>query len=122
VEPGHLYSEEPYRGEGLAVAVQQLLQSGAARGAIREVYSSMNGEHHWAKEWGVAFLRSSGGFLSDHAMHHPADCYGDTGAACGVLLAGLAALGIAQAYRQSPALVYGSSDRGQRAALVVSAA
>jgi 3-oxoacyl-[acyl-carrier-protein] synthase-1 len=120
-EEGHLYSEQPYRGEGLASAIQQLFQSGAAGGPIQEVYSSMNGENHWAKEWGVAFLRSSGAFLPDHGMHHPADCYGDTGAASGVLLVGLAALGIKAGYRRSPALVYGSSDRGLRAALTVSA-
>ena len=122
MEPGHLYSEEPYQGNGLALAVQQLIQSGAMAGPIQEVYSSMNGENHWAKEWGVAFLRNSGGFLYDHGMHHPADCYGDTGAACGPLMVGLAALAIKQGYSRSPALIYGSSDRGLRAALVLSAA
>lgn len=121
-ETGHLYSEQPYRGDGLTIALQQLARSGAAAGPIQEVYSSMNGENHWAKEWGVAFLRNRGTFLPDHGMHHPADCYGDAGAACGPLMVGLAALGIKQGYRRSPALVYGSSDRGPRAALVVSAA
>jgi 3-oxoacyl-[acyl-carrier-protein] synthase I len=121
-ENGHLYSDQPYRGEGLATAIQQLVQSGAAASPIQEVYSSMNGEHHWAKEWGVAFLRNRSAFLADHGMHHPADCCGDTGAACGVLMVGLAALGIKQGYRHSPALVYGSSDRGQRAAVLVKAA
>src|SRR5439155_8825251 len=121
-ENGHLYSEQPYRGEGLATAIQQLVQSGGAAGPIQEVYSSMNGENHWAKEWGVAFIRNSSAFLPDHGMHHPADCYGDTGAACAVLMVGVAALGIKQGYRRSPALVYGSSDRVQRAAVVVKAA
>jgi 3-oxoacyl-[acyl-carrier-protein] synthase-1 len=55
-------------------------------------------------------------------MHHPADCLGDTGAACGPIMAGLAALGIAGGYRRSPCLVYGSSDDGPRAALGVLAA
>ena len=121
-ENGHLYSEQPYRGEGLATAIQQLVQSGAAPGPIQEVYSSMNGENHWAKEWGVAFIRSSSAFLPGHGMHHPADCFGDTGAACAALMVGLAALGIKQGYRRSPALVYGSSDRAQRAAVLVTAA
>ncbi len=122
MEPGHLYSEEPYRGDGLAQAVQQLAPSGALLGPIQEVYSSMNGENHWAKEWGVARIRSNGTFSTEHGMHHPADCYGDTGAACGPLMAGLAALGIKEGYRGAPALVYASSDHGQRAALSVSAA
>jgi 3-oxoacyl-[acyl-carrier-protein] synthase-1 len=55
-------------------------------------------------------------------MHHPADSFGDTGAACGPILVGLAALGIKAGYRRAPALVYGSSDRGLRAATIVSAA
>jgi len=122
VEPGHLYSKEPYRGEGLAQAVQQLIQGGGVAGSIEEVYSSMNGENHWAKEWGVARIRQNGTFSAEHGMHHPADCCGDTGAACGPLLVGLAALGIKDGYRRSPALVYASSDRGPRAAVAVAAA
>jgi 3-oxoacyl-[acyl-carrier-protein] synthase I len=122
MEPGHLYSEQPYRGDGLAQAVQQLAQSGALLGPIQEVYSSMNGENHWAKEWGVARIRSNGTFAGGHGMHHPADCYGDTGAACGPIMVGLAALGVTQGYRGAPALVYGSSDQGQRAVIAVSAA
>jgi 3-oxoacyl-[acyl-carrier-protein] synthase-1 len=120
IESGHLYSEQPYRGDGLAAVFALSLSNGA--GPIGDVYSSMNGENHWAREWGVAFMRSRPKFVEGHGMHHPADCHGDTGAAAGPLMAGLAALGIRGGYRRSPCLVYGSSDRGERAALVVSAA
>src|SRR5436190_1170801 len=119
MEPGHLYSEEPYRGDGLAQAVQQLAQLGGFGGPIQEVYSSMNGENHWAKEWGVVRIRANGTFSAEQGMHHPADCYGDTGAACGPLMTGLAALGLREGYRGAPALVYASSDHGGRAALWV---
>jgi 3-oxoacyl-[acyl-carrier-protein] synthase-1 len=119
VEPGHMYSEQPYRGDGLAAVFATSLSNGA--GAIADVYSSMNGENHWAKEWGVAFMRSRGKFEETHGMHHPADCHGDTGAAAGPIMVGLAALGMSGGYRRSPCLVYGSSDRGERAALIVSA-
>jgi len=122
VENGHLYSEEPYRGEGLATCLQNLIASGSTNGAIGEVYSSMNGESHWAKEWGVAFLRNASAFVSEHGMHHPADCYGDTGGASGPLMVGIAAIGISEGYRAGPCLVYGSSDRGRRAALTLSKA
>ncbi len=121
-EEGHLYSQQPYRGDGLALVVQQLVNSGATDAPIQEVYSSMNGESHWAKEWGVSFIRNRPAFVPDHGFHHPADCYGDTGAACGPLLVGLAAMGIAGGQCGSPALVYASSDHGDRAALTVSAA
>jgi 3-oxoacyl-[acyl-carrier-protein] synthase-1 len=119
-EDGHLYSEQPYRGDGLAATIQQL--SPASRQPIREIYSSMNGENHWAKEWGVAYIRNRALFAEDFAIHHPADCFGDTGAACGPAMVGLAALGIARGYRESPTLVYCSSDRGDRAAVIVESA
>lgn len=118
-EVGHLYSEQPYTGDGLAATVQELVRTGEVAVPIREVYASMNGEHHWAKEWGVTFIRNQAAFDADHGMHHPADCFGDTGAACGPLMVGLAALGVSRGHRRSPALVYCSSDRGERAALAV---
>lgn len=118
-EAGHLHSAEPYRGDGLASVFRQLGAIGAFNAPAAEVYSSMNGENHWAKEWGVAYLRNRPLFAEPHGMHHPADCFGDTGAASGPLLVGLAALGIAHGYRRAPALVYGSSDAGPRSALVV---
>jgi 3-oxoacyl-[acyl-carrier-protein] synthase I len=121
-EAGHLYSEEPYLGEGLAAALQQLIQAGSVVSPIQEVFSSMNGERHWAKEWGVARIRAREVFAEEHGMHHPAQCFGDLGAACGPALAGLGALGISAGYRKSPSLVYASSDGGLRAALIVSAA
>jgi len=119
-EEGHLYSKAPYRGDGLAQTFQQLVSTGVVDAPIGEVYSSMTGESHWAKEWGVAHLRSRAAFREDCEIHHPADCYGDVGAASGPLMAGLASLGMRERYRRSPSLVYGSSDRGARAATIVS--
>lgn len=120
-EEGHLGSEQPYMGDGLASTIEKLLQESNLKESIKEVYSSMNGENHWSKEWGVTYLRNTAAFESEHDTHHPADCFGDTGAACGLLLTGLAAMGIMQGYRGSPSLVYCSSDQGQRAAVMVSA-
>jgi 3-oxoacyl-[acyl-carrier-protein] synthase I len=121
-ESGHLYAEEAYRGDGLATTFTSLAASGALTPAAGEIYSSMNGESHWAKEWGVSYLRNRAAFLPVYRIHHPADSLGDTGAAAGPLMVGLAAHGIRGSYRRSPAVVYGSSDHGQRAALVVSTA
>jgi 3-oxoacyl-[acyl-carrier-protein] synthase I len=118
VEPGHLHSEEPYRGAGLAAAVQSAAAM-APPGTLRSIYSTMNGESHWAKEWGVAFLRSRAAFAEEHAIHHPAEYFGDLGAASGPVLIGLAALGIRGGYRSGPCLVCASSDRETRAAVIV---
>ncbi|MGH9195549.1 MAG: beta-ketoacyl synthase N-terminal-like domain-containing protein [Acidimicrobiia bacterium] len=122
VEEGHFYSTAPYRGEGLAATFRTFFSSNGLREPVREVYSSMNGERFWAKEWGVAYLRSRSAFSPAHGMHHPADSYGDVGAASGPLMVGLAALGVQGGYRQSPCLVYCSSDFGPRAVVAASAA
>lgn len=121
-EPGHLYSEAVYRGDGLAAVLRDLVAAGAGDPPIEEVYSSMNGENFWAKEWAVGFVRHGGAFAPEHGFHHPAESYGDAGAACGPLMIGLAALGMIGGYRRAPALVYGSSDTGDRAGLVLDAA
>ena len=118
-EPGHLYSDEPYRGQGLADVVSQLVRAGVVDSPIEEVYSSMNGENFWAKEWGVAFSRNRAAFRPNYRIHHPADSIGDTGAACGPLMAALAAHGLKARYRSTPSLIYGSSDDGPRAAIVL---
>jgi 3-oxoacyl-[acyl-carrier-protein] synthase-1 len=118
-ETGHLYSREPYRGEGLAATLQRFFAEGNAPLPIADVFSSMNGESHWAKEWGVSYLRNREWFLPEVRPQHPADCYGDTGSACGPLMMGLAALGQLMRFRSSPALIYCSSDSGNRAAVAV---
>lgn len=114
-EKGHLASKETYQGEGLATTIQALVQSAPPPKPFVSVWSSMNGESHWAKEWGVAFLRSRPSFDDSLAMNHPADCFGDTGAATGAILAGLASLDASR----GPALVYASSDFGPRASLSI---
>ena len=115
-EPGHLYSEENYLGEGLAGTFASLLAEAAPPQPIGCVYGSFNGERYWAREYGVARLRHSDAFAPEHSMEHPAECFGDMGSAQGPALAALAAHGVQQGYRQAPCLVFASSDYGDRAA------
>jgi 3-oxoacyl-[acyl-carrier-protein] synthase I len=114
-EKGHLGSKAPYLGEGLAVTIRTLIRTTPPIKRFVSVWSSMNGESYWAKEWGVAFLRSRDSFDDSLATNHPADCFGDTGAAAGLLLAGLASLDC----DRGAALVYSSSDGGQRASVSI---
>jgi 3-oxoacyl-[acyl-carrier-protein] synthase I len=118
-EKGHMYSEEPYRGDGLAATFQALFASLPQLPPIRSVYASWNGESFWAKEWGVGQMRSSARFAPHVRMEHPAEYYGDPGAAAGPLLVGLAAIGMKKRYREDPCLVFCSSDREERAAAVI---
>jgi 3-oxoacyl-[acyl-carrier-protein] synthase-1 len=117
-EEGHLGSDKPYRGEGLANCVTQVLD-GVNIGAIGQLYSSMNGEHFWFKEIGTSILRNKNRFEKDYSVIHPADCIGDTGAASGLIMAGIAALSYSFEHIEKPSLLYASSDNGDRATVVL---
>ncbi len=120
-EEGHRYSDAPYLGNGLAQAFTQALAYSAAgselNGQTREItdiYSSLNGESFGGKEFGVAQVRNSGSISASAKHSHPADCYGDLGAATGPVLLSLAAMN-----STTPALCYGSSDDEFRGAACV---
>ena len=115
-EPGHLFSDEPYRGEGLAKAFRLALAAYEGETKIAHVYSSMNGENYWAKEYGVAMVRTREAFAESTTVHHPADCYGDLGAATGTTLMALAAQRVMLNKPPRPWLIYCSSDHTYRAA------
>jgi 3-oxoacyl-[acyl-carrier-protein] synthase-1 len=55
-------------------------------------------------------------------IEHPADKYGDAGAATGAILLALAAKSLSIGARQGPALVWAASDREPRACAIVSVA
>jgi 3-oxoacyl-[acyl-carrier-protein] synthase-1 len=116
-EEGHLSSEAPYLGNGLDQAFKQALQSNNT--PISTIYSSMNGERFWAKEYGVATMRNQQHFREDCEIKHPADCYGDIGAATGSVLIGLSAMQLLKQKNMGQHLVYCSADGAQRAAVCV---
>lgn len=117
-EAGHRYSDEPYKGDGLADAVRESLAS-LTNGQIQTVLAGFNGEHFNAKEWGVANIRSGDKFTSDYQMEHPADCFGDLGAALGLVLAQLGVRGVLKGYYQGPLLAWCSSEMKQRGAICI---
>lgn len=122
-EAGHLYSSEPYLGEGLAQAVQQLFEHLPVQfPKVRTAYAGFNGESFWAKEWGVAHLRHTQHFEPDLRLEHPVEYTGDMGAALGPAMLVAAAVGLQRGYRQGPCLVWCSSDREERAAVMLQAA
>jgi len=53
-------------------------------------------------------------------IDHPADKYGDAGAATGAILMALAAKSLASGARSGPALVWAASDREPRACAILS--
>lgn len=117
-EPGHLYSEQPYRGDGLDQAFKKALINQPEQ-SIHSIYGSMNGENHWAKEYGVASLRNKKSFNDAVCLEHPADCYGDLGSATSSVLIALAAEHLFKSTHAKSHLVYSSSDTAKRGATVV---
>lgn len=119
VEPGHLHAQAPYLGEGLAQAVGGLIDGAELPGPVASVYLSFNGERYWAREFGVARLRRAAAFADDARIEHPAECFGDLGAAHGAVLLALAAHALHHGHRPSPGLVCAASDHGDRAAALL---
>ena len=121
MDPGHRYGDAPAKGEGLSSALEQarqLLQPAVAR--IETTFAGFNGENFDAKQWGVARLRHNDFFSPQMLIEHPADKYGDAGAATGAILVSLAAQSLTSGTRSGPALVWAASDREPRACAVVS--
>ena len=112
-EAGHRYSEEPYRGDGLANAFKLAIENAGAH-SIRYVYASMNGENFCAKEYAVAYSRNRAALSENIQIAHPADCLGDIGAAFAPVM-----LGIMTELGTMPSLLYCSSDGAERSAVCV---
>lgn len=117
-EHGHMYSNETYQGNGLAEAFTQALNNHQGE-KIQSIYSSMNGEHFWAKEYGVASIRNKKHLADDLLLEHPADCFGDSGASVGAILISLAAIALQKEGKKKTRLVSCSSDGAGRAAICV---
>jgi len=116
-EPGHLFNDDkPYRGDGLDQAFKGALSAYDSDAKIGHIYSSMNFEHFWAKEYGVAMARNANAFDNEFEIHHPADCYGDLGAATGAVLINFATQALLSGHITTPSLIYCSSDHQYRAA------
>lgn len=117
-ENGSIVSDKPYLGDGLANAFTQALKA-PTRNSISYIYSSMNGESYWSKELGVAILRNKSSWVENHQLYHPADCYGDIGAATGAVLIGLAVKKLGDLEPGNAHLIYCSSDSEHRAAVCI---
>lgn len=119
-ETGYRGSQEPYRGDGLASAVSTALDN-AKTDKIKTLYSSMNGESFFAKEHGIALIRNSDLLEENIKIEHPADCFGDLGAAAGPVMTGLSSIYISNNKVAVPCIICCSSDKAPRAAMVLHA-
>lgn len=119
-EPGHLKSETICRGEGLTQAFGQTLA--ALQEPVASVFCGLNGENASGKEWGLSAVRLGSRLSTEFTLYHPADCYGDPGAASAPLLWCLGGLGLAQQQVAGPLLTWCASDGAPRGSAVLTAA
>jgi 3-oxoacyl-[acyl-carrier-protein] synthase I len=119
-DPGHRYGHEPAHGEGLWNAMNALFRSSPLGNVkIPSTLAGLNGENFGAKEWGIARLRHKACFTDPGRFEHPADCYGDIGAATGGILATLAHAALMNRHRKGPMLIWASSDHEERGCALV---
>ena len=120
-DPGHRGGSAPARGEGLAQAIGSMRNRLArALGPVGTTFAGLNGESFDAKAWGVARVRHPDFFAPRMVVEHPADCFGDAGAATGAILLALASKALASGHRLGPALVWAASDGESRACALLS--
>ena len=118
-ESGHYYSDEPCLGNGLTSAISGVIESAQLSYPIQTVLCSVNGESLQVKEWSIALTRNTQAFTQGFKVEHPAECYGDLGAATVPTLLGLSFTGLSKGYLSSPLLVWSASDNECRGAVVI---
>ena len=77
-------------GEGFSVGLQGLLGRLESKTLIGRVFCDLNSQIYRVDEYGLATARFSDYFESHSILTTPADCWGDVGAASGIMFTGLA--------------------------------
>lgn len=117
VEQRRMGSEHEVLGEGLAAAVGAAIASGG--GPVDDVYGDLDGQRYRSEEWGFVQLRVHAAFRTTAPCRTYAGCWGDCGAAVGALHCIQAVHAWQRGHsRSSRTMVWGSSESGQRAAVV----
>ena len=106
------------RNSGLTEACHAAL-NGLREKEIGAVFNDLNGENARAREWGMADMRCFDRLDENRRLWTPANCYGDIGAASGVVMANIATQGFVRGWLPSPVLVTCSDDHGPCGALVL---
>ena len=111
-EPTPWYTGRPSLARGLTTAIAGVFAPPALKPLRADVvYADLNGEPWRADEWTAAYLRTAENHGEPLHMRHPADCWGDVGAASAPLLMAMAALEVAHPrMRSRSALVFTASD------------
>lgn len=107
-------------GEGLTATVKSAVAGLRSGETINDIICDINGERYRGEEWGFVCLRLPQYFDTPTAYRSPADCWGDTGAASGLLFVMLACQAAEGGYAKGPrTLLWASSEGGLRSTAVL---
>jgi 3-oxoacyl-[acyl-carrier-protein] synthase-1 len=110
-------------GLGLTAAFRGAFTDLPDQVKMTDIYCDMNGDAYRADEYGFAVTRTRERFHVATDFVAPADCWGDVGAASATLSIVLACIASAKNYSNgSTGLVWGSSETGERGAVVINTA
>lgn len=116
-----IWTDTPCTGEALSTCLRSVASELHKRQRPPDVVlCDLNGESYRSTEWSYAMARTFRDGQAVPPLVHPADCIGDVGAAMGGVLLSLAAAAMKKDFVPwKTALVWGSSDNGERAACAV---
>ncbi len=117
-EPLH-HTQGVCTGQGLTQAIQTTLRHCPPEQKIQHVICDLNGEPHRSDEYGFTLTRLGRYFENPDNFTAPADCWGDVGAATGVLNMVLATASPVQTKPEALTLLWSSSMQALRGALLL---
>lgn len=119
-EPNPFTSDGICIGEGLTKILHRTLAVLREGELANWTICDMNGESFRANEWMYAYLRTGPKHGDPLEIWHPADCYGDIGAASGLVLAGIGIAAWQRNYAHGcRSLIWTSSDGKHRSAILL---
>lgn len=120
-EKATVESEEPLRAQGLVEAIRGALKDASATfDDVDYRLTDLSGEQYGFKEAVLAIGRAMRKVKADFPIWHPADCIGETGAAAGPCLLGLALEAGRKNYAPGPGVLCQlASDDGRRGAALL---
>ena len=119
-EPTPLGAGQPIRAEGASRAIAAALDRNGGPAGIHRAIVDLTGERWRALEWALVETRCLGELPNNWQLWHPADCFGDLGAASSLAAVALALRAFARGYGgQGGVLVTAAAARGERAATCV---
>lgn len=114
-DPSPLGADAAVTGDALTRAFREAVDGSGGGAGFGEVVVDLTGERSRFLEWATVETRCLHGFPRGWKLSHPADCWGDVGAAFGPLAAGLVARSFQRGQNQAGVAVCCSAPSGERA-------